>query len=261
MNPRPTWLGRYCLDSRVGLAQAARMVGPKTCAVVIPCFNEGETIAALVTAVRQHLSMVIVVDDGSRDTTSAQASGAGARVLSHAGNLGKGAALRTGLRHALDQGFEWVFTMDGDDQHTADDLPAFVECAKQTGALLIVGNRMHNARSIPWVRRQVNWWMSRQLSRRAGKELPDSQCGYRLIHSGTWARLPLKTQHFEVESETLMAFLATGHPVAFVPIRVIGRGRNSHIDPVADALRWWRWWRNLHRSSTQPDQAVRTTPI
>jgi hypothetical protein len=93
----------------------------------------------------------------------------------------------------------------------------------------------------------VNRWMSRQLSRRAGRRLPDTQCGFRLVHLETWATLSLSTEHFEIESEMLMAFLAARHPVEFVPIRVIGRGRRSHIRPLADSLRWWKWWRQLNQ--------------
>lgn len=186
---------------------------------------------------------VWVVDDGSTDATAAQARWAGAKVLSHGRNAGKGAALKTGLSQARRQGFAWAVTLDGDGQHAPEDVPLFLQCAARTGALLVAGNRLHNPGALPWLRRQVNRWMSRQLSRRAGRHLPDSQCGYRLLHLETWARLPLHTEHFEVESETLMAFVAAQCPVAFVPIRVIGRGPRSHIRPVADSWRWWRWWR------------------
>ena len=123
---------------------------------------------------------------------------------------------------------------------------------------------MHNAEAIPWLRRQVNRWMSRKLSRRAGRSLPDTQCGFRLIHLETWAALPLNTERFEVESEMLMVFLAAGHRVEFVPIRVIRSGRRSHIRPVADSLRWWKWWRSLAAGSTSTgDPAgsrIRTSP-
>ena len=231
------------------------MLEPATCAAVIPCFNEGATIAALVVAVREHCAAAMVVDDGSTDDTSISAREAGAVVVRHEHNRGKGAALRTGLSRAYQLGFEWAFTLDGDGQHAPDDLPAFRRRAEQTGALLVVGNRLHNARAIPWLRRQVNRWMSRQLSRRAGRDLPDTQCGFRLIHLGAWAALPLETEHFEVESETLMAFLAARHRVAFVPIRVIGRGRHSHIRPATDSLRWWKWWCGLARPSKQPAAA------
>ncbi len=231
------------------------MFAAKKCAAVIPCFNEGATIAPLVAAVRQYLPCVLVVDDGSTDGTSNLAGGAGAVVVSHRRNLGKGAALRTGLSLALKQGFEWALTLDGDGQHTPEDLPALLRCAEQTGASLVIGNRMQNARAIPWLRRQVNRWMSRKLSRLAGRHLPDTQCGLRLMHLGTWAALPLKTERFEVESETLMAFLAAGRRVEFVPTRVIRSGRKSHIRPVADSLRWLRWWRNFGRLSTSRNPA------
>jgi glycosyltransferase involved in cell wall biosynthesis len=228
------------------------MFAAKTCAAVIPCFNEGATIAPLVAAVSQYLPSVIVVDDGSTDGSSNLASGAGAVVVSHEQNLGKGAALRTGLSLALKQGFAWALTLDGDGQHAPDDLSAFLHCAEQTGASLVVGNRMHNARAIPWLRRHVNRWMSCQLSRRAGRPLPDTQCGFRLVHLKTWAVLPLRTERFEVESETLMAFLAAGRRVEFVPIRVVRSGRSSHIQPLADTVRWWKWWYKLEQLSLQP---------
>jgi DNA-binding transcriptional LysR family regulator len=61
----------------------------------------------------------------------------------------------------------------------------------------------------------------------------------------TWAALSLRTERFEVESEMVMAFVAADYAVAFVPIRVIDRSRDSHIRPLADSLRWWRWWRSL----------------
>ena len=218
-----------------------------SCAVVIPCFNESATIAPLVVAIRQRFHLVIVVDDGSTDNTACEAGEAGACVVRHGRNRGKGAALRTGLSEARKRGARWAFTLDGDGQHSPDDLPGFLRCAEQTGALLVVGNRMHNPDAMTWVRRQVNDWMSRQLSRRAGTRLPDTQCGFRLFHLPTWGALSLKAEHFEAESEMLMAFLGARYPVAFVPIRVISHRRNSRINPVVDSLRWWRWWRGLAR--------------
>jgi glycosyltransferase involved in cell wall biosynthesis len=239
------------------------MFAVKTCAAVIPCFNEARTIAPLVAAVRQYLPLVMVVDDGSTDDTAALARDAGAMLVSHRRNLGKGAALRTGLSLAWKQGFEWALTLDGDGQHAPGDLPSLLQCAGQTGVSLVIGNRMHHARAIPWLRRQVNRWMSRKLSQCAGRFLPDTQCGLRLIHLATWAALPLQTHRFEVESETVMAFLAAGQRVEFVPIRVIRSGRRSRIRPVADTLRWWKWWRNFRRLMVTGDPAgsrSRTSP-
>jgi glycosyltransferase involved in cell wall biosynthesis len=233
------------LDSRRNVSQVEQMLGPDSCAVVIPCFNEGATIASLVNLARRFLPTIIVVDDGSTDNTAAQAASAGARLISHGRNAGKGTALRSGLSLALKQGFAWAMTMDGDAQHAPADMPALMQCAGRSNALMVIGDRMHKAHEMPWLRRKVNVWMSQKLSQCAGRTLADTQSGFRLIHLRTWAALPLQAERFEVESEMLMAFLAADHPVAFVPVQVLARSRGSHIRPVTDTLRWWKWWRQF----------------
>lgn len=213
-----------------------------TCAAVIPCLNEARVIGSVVQATRQHVAAVIVVDDGSSDDTTSAAREAGAVVLRHPSPLGKGAALRTGWRHASEQGFTWAMTMDGDGQHSPDDIPSFLTAAAQGPAQLIVGNRMGGSNGMPWLRRQVNHWMSARLSRAAGMHLPDSQCGFRMMNLKAWSGLKLSANHFEVESEVLLAFRAAGHQVSFVPIRVIYRQERSKIRPLADTWRWFRWY-------------------
>lgn len=216
-----------------------------TCAAVIPCFNEEAAIAPLVLALRQQLATVVVVDDGSNDQTALKAKNAGALVLRHNRNYGKGAALQMGLSRLHHLDFEWAVTLDGDGQHDPADLPALLQRAQQTGALLVIGNRMARAQAMPWVRRWANRWMSEKLSQRTGCVLPDTQCGFRLIHLPAWASLSLAARHFEVESEMLLAFLAAKHPVEFAPIRVVAAARPSRIRPVVDSWRWWKWWRTI----------------
>lgn len=220
-------------------------------AAVIPCFNESPTIGRLVRQLRQHSDPIVVVDDGSTDETAANARNAGAIVLRHDRNRGKGAALQTGLFHLHNLGCEWAATLDGDGQHDPTDFPALLHCAEETEARLIIGNRMGNAGAMPWLRRFVNRWMSAQLSHRAGRLLPDTQSGFRLIHLQTWIDLRLSAQRFEVESEMLMAFLAAKHAVEFVPVRTVRATRRSRIRPVADSLRWWQWWRQLKNPATE----------
>jgi DNA-binding transcriptional LysR family regulator len=89
--------------------------------------------------------------------------------------------------------------------------------------------------------------MSRWLSRRAGREFPDSQCGYRLLNLAVWARLRTRTEHFEFESELLLAFAAAGAGIEFVPVPVVPAKRPSRLDPVADTWRWLRWWWSARR--------------
>ena len=215
---------------------------PEVCAAVIPCFNEEATIRSVVSSVRQHIPTVLVVDDGSTDASAVQAQLAGARVLHHEKNSGKGAALRTGWKKAQDRGFSWALCLDGDGQHAADDIPAFLRCAEESSAALVIGNRMQATQSMPWLRRIVNRWMSRRLSRVAGRPLPDSQCGFRLLNLQSWSRLSLKSLRFEIESELLLGFLSAGEKVEFVPIRTIYKGAPSKIHPLRDTLRWFKWW-------------------
>lgn len=218
------------------------------CAVIIPCLNEAASIGSLVRQVRQVLPAVMVVDDGSSDDTANEATLSGAEVIQHPRNRGKGAALATGLRHAREKGFAWALLMDGDGQHSPEDLPAFFRTAEASDAAMVVGNRLASPGKMPWLRRVVNRWMSRRLSRRAGVPLPDSQCGLRLIELHAWAGLSLTTTRFEIESEMLLAFLAAGHGVEFVPIRTIYKSETSKIHPLYDTVRWFRWWWNWGRS-------------
>jgi glycosyltransferase involved in cell wall biosynthesis len=216
---------------------------PAQCAVVIPCLNEAAAIEAVVRQVREQLREVIVVDDGSTDATSERAARAGAEVLRHDQPQGKGAALQAGLQRAAQRGFAWAMILDGDGQHSPEDIPAFLQHASRTDAALVIGNRMDDAGRMPWLRRQVNRWMSRRLSRLAGRALPDTQCGFRLLRLDAWAHLPMRTRHFEIESEMLLRFIEAGHRVEFIPIRVIYKAEQSKIHPWRDTVRWFRWLR------------------
>ena len=229
---------------------------PTICAAVIPCHNEGDSVGDLVNAIRRYLPSIFVVDDGSSDQTATRAAGAGARVIRHPCNPGKGAALKSGAQAAAAAHCSWMLTMDGDGQHRPEDIPAFLRCAEETQASVIVGNRMHEPREMPWLRRTVNRWMSRRISACAGASLPDTQSGFRLVDLAAWNRVPPQTDHFEIESEMLLAFVRARLRIEFVPISVVGRGGHSHIQPVRDSLRWLRWWWRA-RTAAQEREAGR----
>jgi glycosyltransferase involved in cell wall biosynthesis len=217
------------------------------CAAVIPCLNEAATISEVVLAVRRHIPTVFVIDDGSQDNTGVLAKKAGAEVLHHDAPRGKGMALQSGWQRARERGFDWALALDGDGQHSAEDIPAFLDAAERTGAELIVGNRMDNPSGMPWLRRNVNRWMSRRISKLAGLQLPDSQCGFRLINLETWSKLPVTAARFEIESDVLLAFAAYKRSIQFVPIRVIYQAEQSKIHPVHDTIRWFHWWWRARR--------------
>lgn len=224
---------------------------PTQCAAVIPCLNEAASISELVAVVRRRVPAVYVVDDGSTDRTGTIAKQAGAQVLRHEVSRGKGAALFAAWSHARKHGFTWALTMDGDGQHAPEDISKFFAAAERTGAELVVGNRMENPAGMPWLRRQVNRWMSRRISSLAGMALPDSQCGFRLMNLETWSRLPVHAEHFEIESDVLLEFARGKYRIDFVPITVIYKNEQSKIHPARDTVRWLRWWWQARRGSDQ----------
>lgn len=228
------------------------------CGVVIPCLNEAATIAELVAKVRAHFSTVLVVDDGSTDATSAQARSAGALVLRHPQPAGKGMALNAGLAWLHERQFSWALLMDGDGQHCPEDIPAFLREADSAPAAMVIGNRMGQASRMPWLRRRVNRWMSRRLSRLSGRSLPDSQCGFRLVQLASWAPLNIQAAHFEIESEMLIAFLAAGLEVRFVPIQVVYGRERSKVRPGLDSWRWCCWWWRRRRAGRSRPGLLRT---
>ena len=209
---------------------------------MIPCYNEAEAIASVVEGVREYLTTVIVVDDGSKDNTSARATANHAEVIRNPINKGKGASLRTAFQQLRALGFLWALTLDGDGQHSPADIPTFFRCAEQSGASLVIGNRMTNPGKMPWLRQKVNRWMSLRLSRAAGVPLPDSQCGFRLVNLAVAAEISLSADHFETESELVLGFAKRGAKISFVPIEVIYHAGGSKINPVVDTWRWLRWW-------------------
>jgi glycosyltransferase involved in cell wall biosynthesis len=215
--------------------------GRELCAAVIPCLNEAGTVAAVVEETLRYVSAVWVVDDGSRDRTGEVAERAGAAVVRHEVNLGKGASLRDGLSAARAAGYSWAVTLDGDGQHDPTDIPRLLEAAC-AGADLVIGNRMENCAPMTGTRRWVNRWMSARLEKRLGFACPDSQCGFRFIRLEAWGRLTLRENRFEVESEMLASFARAGLKIAFVPVECLPARRPSRIRPMADSLRWARWW-------------------
>lgn len=220
---------------------------------IIPAFKEAGRIGGVVRRVLDFLPDVIVVDDGSGDNTASEAEAAGAVVLRHEVNKGKGAALATGLAHAKSKGFAWVITLDADGQHDPADIPVFVEAYVRTGIPVLVGNRMSRTESMPRIRRWTNRYMSNLLSREMGQFVPDTQCGYRLYRIDVLPFLATRSTRFAAESESLLHVAARGLSIGAVPIKVIYlEGRESHINPFRDTLRFFAMLRDYRRNRRRP---------
>lgn len=215
--------------------------------VVIPAYREAGRIGEVVKSALVFCGKVFVVDDGSDDSTGESARAAGATVIRHEVNRGKGAALNTGFAAAADSGFEYVVTMDADGQHDSRDIPAFVDVAKRTGAGVIVGTRMASVKGMPFVRRCVNVFMSWLLSRKMGQRVPDTQCGFRLYAVKVASGVSIESQRFEAESEILLKLSRRGERIESAPVRMIYADERSKIRPIRDTVRFFAMLRRFGR--------------
>jgi glycosyltransferase involved in cell wall biosynthesis len=210
----------------------------RACAVV-PAFREEKRIGDVVRRIREYCPDVLVIDDGSGDGTAAAAEQAGAIVLRHAVNQGKGAALNTGFRHAREQKYEVVLTLDADGQHDPAEIPKFLEAYRRTGIPVLIGSRMAEVEGMPWVRRLTNRFMSGLLSRMMGQYVADTQCGYRLYRCDILPFVSAGSQRFAAESEILLRLAQRGVRMDSVRIRTIYGDEKSKIHPGADTVRFF----------------------
>lgn len=207
-----------------------------TVCALIPAFNEAATIAAVVTGVRPHVQAVVVVDDGSSDDTAARAEAAGARVIRHLQNRGKGHAVRSGLAQILAQPYSHVLLMDGNGQHRPEDVPKLLEAARTGDADLVVGARVFDKSQMPRSRYYSNTIGSRALSSFIGSPIEDSQSGFRLIRCDALRGLILTATGYEIETEMLIKLARTGIRMTSVPV-TLSYGAKSKLRPIRDTTR------------------------
>jgi len=221
----------------------------KTFLVLIPAYNAGLTISELIKKTSKFVnkSDIVVVDDGSKDQTFAIAQKAGAVVLKHKRNKGKGEALKTGFRYALEQNYHALITMDADLQHDPESIPDFIRMADSTSGI-IIGTRKRNLEILPFARWLTNNLTSAIVSVLSGQSIRDSQSGYRLIWTHVLKDLKLESKKYDLESEILIKAKRKGFKISEIPIKTIYGGGKSFINPLIDTGRFiklmWRslWW-------------------
>ena len=219
-------------------------------AAVIPAYNEEKHIGDVVRRTRQVLDDVLVVDDGSADKTAERAREAGGKVVVHEQNRGKGETIKTGLHHFLERQFDFVITLDADGQHRPEEIDRFITAALSADEpKLILGTRMNDLSSMPLVRRAVNRWMSRQISAVCGQEIPDTQCGFRMLHRQLIPELFGGAARFDYETEMLIIASRKGFKIASVPISTVYSDEVSSIHPVRDTIRFFKLMRRYSRQS------------
>jgi len=183
---------------------------------------------------------IFVVDDGSTDHTAEVVRQAGVNRLSHSHNRGKGAALRTGFREALDSNLDAVFVIDGDGQHDPDRIPAFLRVMRETGCDAVFGVRQFCLGKMPADRIVSNTLSSLIASAVVRLKLRDSQCGYRLFRADVLRRMEIASDKFEVETEMLIKTVQMGCRIQTCPVPTVYFGRGSHIHRLTDTFRFCR---------------------
>jgi glycosyltransferase involved in cell wall biosynthesis len=225
----------------------AASIDRTTVAAVIPAYLEEKHIADVVRRTRQQLDNVLVVDDGSSDATASAARNAGAEVIVHPQNRGKGESIKTGLRHWLDRDVIYVVILDADGQHLPEEIERFLRAASLTGAELLIGTRMQDVREMPLLRRAVNRYMSNRISRLCGQPVPDTQCGFRMVHRSLIPDLLGGAERFDYETEMLILASRKGCRIESVPISTVYSDEVSSIHPVRDTVRFFKLMRRYHK--------------
>jgi glycosyltransferase involved in cell wall biosynthesis len=211
--------------------------------VVIPALNGGERLVRVIEdcfALDQGLrGRLIVVDDGSEDGTAALARDAGARVVRHPRNFGKGAALRTGFERALTRRIDAVVTLDADGQHLPSEIPKLVERWRESGADLVIGSRAHLFDQMLSRRRLANRFSAWSMTIVGGVKVHDSQSGFRLYTTRFLREVEFESNRFDAESEMIVIGARKGFRIAETPIELgfVEGTVTSHYRPLLDTLR------------------------
>ncbi len=223
-------------------------------AALIPCFEGAGKVGRVIAEVRAVAPAlpIVVVDDGSTDESAKIAEAAGAIVLRHAQNQGKGAALQTGFAWANQHGYTGVLTLDADGQHRAAEIPALLALHAAHPTALILGVRSFDPAKMPRRSRIGNristWW----ISRFAGHPFSDTQTGFRVYPVSLVSSLPLRTSRFDTETEILLWAARRGTPIVEHSIATVyDRDHVSHFHGFSDTMRvirlvlfsplWLRW--------------------
>jgi isopenicillin-N N-acyltransferase-like protein len=228
-------LGIERVHGRDGSFSAMRVLA------IVPAYQAERSVGAVVRELRAAFGQepVVVVDDGSTDATAAEAERAGALVVSHARNLGKGAALRTGFGRALELGADAALTVDADGQHPAEEA-ARIARHPAPRTTLVLGVRDLARAGAPRANRFSNAFSNAFLSWFGGRPLADTQCGLRRYPLPETLSLGARSPGYAFEAEVLLRAARTGWDIAELPARVLyppGAERISHFHALRDPAR------------------------
>lgn len=211
------------------------------CCVIIPTYNNAGTLADVINGILTYTDQVVVVNDGSTDTTAeALKDFQNISVCQLDKNKGKGAALRTGFKYARSKGFDYAITIDSDGQHSTDDIPKFIDALISEPDTLFIGARNMAQDGVPGKSSFGNKFSNFWFKAETGISLPDTQSGFRLYPIKKLEKLHFFTPKYEFEIEIIVRAAWKGIAVKSIPIKVYyfsEEERVSHFRPFKDFFR------------------------
>jgi glycosyltransferase involved in cell wall biosynthesis len=189
-------------------------------AVVVPAFNEEQTISQVVEGLKKQAGLIVVVDDGSSDKTGVLAKQAGATVISHKNNQGYDQSIEDGFNQALKQGAEIVITFDADGQHQASDIPGLIAPILQGEAGAVAGER---ARLNHWAEKIFAFYTKKKFG------IKDPLCGLKAYHRKVYSRVG----HFDtlksIGTQLILEAAKKGFIIKTIPIEIVQRKDQSRF--------------------------------
>lgn len=212
----------------------------KVC-IIVPTYNNEQTLAKVLESLLAYTEQIIVVNDGSTDSTPVVLSTfPQIDLVTYPQNKGKGFALRTGFKHAVSSGYNYAITIDSDGQHFADDLGKFLIKLQQHPSAIIIGARNMDQASVPGKSSFGNKFSNFWFWVETGLRMNDTQSGYRLYPVKQMQGMRFLTRKFEFEIEVLVTSAWRGIGITEVPVRVFyaeKEHRVSHFRPFKDFTR------------------------
>ena len=207
--------------------------------IAIPAYNEGRHINNVLGQVARYACDVLVVDDGSTDTTpDLLAKRPGIHVIHHPENRGYGQSLAEAFAFAQGRGYAWVITMDCDGQHEADQLPLFFSHAKRGVADVISGTRyavpINKPVNVPPARRRINRTITAIINDRLNMSITDAFCGFKAYRVSILDRFALTVPGYAMPMQMWVQIAQAGLTVHEVPVRLVYNDPNRHFGGMLD---------------------------
>ncbi|MFG0331617.1 MAG: glycosyltransferase family 2 protein [Phycisphaerales bacterium] len=206
--------------------------------IAIPVFNEQRYVTDVLSRVREFADDVLVIDDGSTDHTPTLLALQPVEVIRHAENRGYGRSLQDAFRWAAVDRFEWLITMDCDEQHEPAAIPHFLEAIRDDDADVISGSRYLTTNPLddrpPSDRRAINLTITEEINRRLGLELTDAFCGFKAYRVSSLSAFDFDVKGYEFPMQFWVQAVANRLRIREIPVRLIYNDPNRSFGGPLD---------------------------